>query len=81
MAIVNNHPEETREALLKTDPKLSTKEVVLDDKYAAVAPEASIQATKASLEAKHHEVTILETREDAFEFLKNLIPKGSSINN
>ncbi|KAF0561601.1 DUF1121-domain-containing protein [Gigaspora margarita] len=81
MAIVNNHPEETREALLKTDPKISSKEVVIDDRYAAVASEASIQATKASLEAKSHEVTILETKEEAFEFLKNLIPKGSSINN
>ncbi|CAG8621826.1 5098_t:CDS:2 [Racocetra fulgida] len=81
MAIVNNHPEETREALLKTDPKLSTKEVVLDDKYAAVASEASIQTTKSGLEANQHEVTILETREEALEFLKNLIPKGSSVNN
>ncbi|CAG8454889.1 4512_t:CDS:2 [Cetraspora pellucida] len=81
MAIVNNHPEETREALLKTDPKLSTKEVILDDKYAAVASESSIQTTKASLEAKNHEVTILETKVEAFEFLKSLIPKGSSINN
>ncbi|CAG8511914.1 32530_t:CDS:2 [Racocetra persica] len=81
MAIVNNHPEETREALLKNDPKLSTKEVVIDDKYAAVASEASVQATKASLEAKGHEITILKTKEEAYEFLKKLIPEGSSINN
>ncbi|CAG8641142.1 5892_t:CDS:2 [Cetraspora pellucida] len=81
MTIVNNHPEETREALLRNDPKLSTKEVVIDDKYAAIASEASIQATKACLETKGHEVTILNTKEEAFKFLKNLIPKGCSINN
>ncbi|CAG8535064.1 10390_t:CDS:2 [Scutellospora calospora] len=81
MAIVNNHPEETREALLKSDIKLASKEVVIDDKYVTVASEASLQTTKANLEAKSHEVTILETKEEAFEFLKNLIPKGSSINN
>ncbi|KAF0523894.1 DUF1121-domain-containing protein [Gigaspora margarita] len=81
MSIVNNHPEETREALLKSDPKLSSGEVVIDERYTNVASEASVQATKASLEAKGHEVTVLETKELAFEFLKNLIPKGKSINN
>ncbi|CAG8729611.1 28227_t:CDS:2 [Dentiscutata erythropus] len=81
MTIVNNHPEETREALLKSDTKLSSGEVVVDHRYAAVASEASIQATKTSLEANLHEVTVVETKEEAFEFLKNLIPKGASINN
>lgn len=82
MSFVNKHADETAGSLLKNDPKLSTKEVVIDvSKYSQPASEESVATTKAALEAKGHEVSVLSNKEEAFEFLKKLIPSGASVNN
>src|SRR5688572_2708186 len=82
MSIVNNHPDQTAGSLLKNDPKLSTKEVVIDvAKYGQLASEESIAETKASLEANAHEVSVLSNKVEALEFLKKLIPPNVSVNN
>jgi hypothetical protein len=82
MSIVNKHDDQTAGSLLKNDPKLSTKEVVVDvAKYGQLASEESIVKTKAALEANGHEVSVLSNKVEAFEFLKKLIPPGVSVNN
>jgi len=82
MSIVNTKTAETLESLLKTDPQLSTKEVVIDvEKYGKPASDESLAKTKAALEENGHEVTIVSNRAEAFDFLKELIPPNASVNN
>ncbi|RIA92025.1 prespore-specific protein [Glomus cerebriforme] len=82
MSIINTKTAETLESLLKTDPQLSTKEVVIDvEKYGKPASEESVAKTKAALEENGHEVTVVSNKAEAFELLKKLIPPNASVNN
>nr|CAG8461305.1 2173_t:CDS:2 [Entrophospora candida]CAG8461997.1 1203_t:CDS:2 [Entrophospora candida] len=82
MTIVNNHTDQTASSLLKSDPKLSSGEVKVDtNKYGKLATEETIAKTKGALETKGHQVTVLNTSEEAYEFLKKLIPANASVNN
>ncbi|CAJ0638926.1 3703_t:CDS:2 [Entrophospora sp. SA101] len=82
MTIVNNHTDQTASSLLKSDPKLSSGEVKVDtNKYGKLATEETIAKTKEALETKGHQVTVLNTSEEAYEFLKKLIPANASVNN
>nr|CAG8496099.1 5973_t:CDS:2 [Entrophospora candida] len=82
MTIINNHINETAISLLKSDPQLSSGQVKIDtNKYGKLATEEAIATTKKALETKGHQVTVLNTGEEAHEFLKKLIPANASINN
>ncbi len=50
-------------------------------KYGQPASVGSIAKTKKAIEANGHEVTVLVNKEEAFEFLKKLVPPNVSINN
>lgn len=78
MPAVNAHPEETFEALLKSDAQLKNLPV---DKYAKLASEASIAKTKAALEAKKCNVVVCDKAEDALNWLKKNVPAGKTIGN
>ena len=82
MTLVNDHPEETLDAILKSNPKLSSKEVVVEvARYGQPASDDSMDKTKAALEENGHKVTVLASKKEAFEFLKKLIPPKASVNN
>lgn len=78
MAIQNNHPEQVYSALKQTDEAVKNLEY---EKYAKLAPEDSLARTKAALEANGFVVHVKNTREEACDFLKTLIPAGKSVNN
>jgi len=50
-------------------------------KYQTVPSNEAIHHAKAALEAKNHKVTIVETRAEALEAVKNAVPKGASVMN
>jgi L-lactate utilization protein LutC len=64
--------------LQNVDPKIKDLDY---DKYYTVASNDSIEKTKQSLESKKYKVTVVDTKEDALQVLKDSIPKGASVNN
>ncbi|CAG8509066.1 6164_t:CDS:2 [Paraglomus brasilianum] len=78
MTIANNRPQDVYSALKQTDEAVKNLEY---EKYAKVAPEDSVARTKAALEANGFTVHVKDTREEARELLKTIIPAGKSVNN
>ena len=59
MTLVNDHPEETLDAILKSDPKLGSKEVVVEvARYGQPASDDSVDKIKEALEENGHKVTV-----------------------
>lgn len=77
--IVNNHPEQTLAALLESDPVL--KASGLPQQWNKVADEATLLRTIEELKKRHHKVIVVNTRAEAFETVKTLIPAGASVSN
>ncbi|KAF9411785.1 hypothetical protein BGZ94_001230 [Podila epigama] len=74
----NTNPAETFAGLTKTDPKVSG---LVDTHFSKPASADRVRAAKAGLESKGFKVHVVNSRADAFELLKHLIPAGVSINN
>ncbi|KAG0287701.1 hypothetical protein BGZ97_007025, partial [Linnemannia gamsii] len=74
----NTNVNETFAELTKTDDKVTS---LANSHYSKPASAERINAAKAGLEKNGFKVTVVNTRADAFEALKNLIPAGVSINN
>lgn len=49
--------------------------------YETIPSRETIDKTKKSLEERNISVTVVESGADAFEFIKNMIPKGASVMN
>lgn len=49
--------------------------------YSECAPQESVSKTAAALKSRNFETIILDTKEEALEKIKALIPKGASVNN
>ncbi|KAI9239294.1 MAG: prespore-specific protein [Podila humilis] len=78
-----SHPENTNLAetfagLTKSDPKVSH---LAGNHFSKPASAERVNAAKAGLEKNGFKVHVVNTRADAFETLKSLIPAGASINN
>lgn len=81
--VQSSHPENTNsnhtfDALLKSDAQLAP---LADHQYTKAASVERVNKTKASLEASGFKVHVVDSRGEAFETLKSLIPAGSSVNN
>ncbi|KAF9545659.1 hypothetical protein EC957_010640 [Mortierella hygrophila] len=74
----NTNPAETFAELTKSDPKVTS---LFDSHFAKPASADRVNAAKAALEKNGFRVHVVNTRADAFEAVKNLIPAGASINN
>ncbi|KAF9111177.1 hypothetical protein BGX27_005293 [Mortierella sp. AM989] len=74
----NTNLKETFAELTKNDEKVTA---LASTHFSKAASAERINAAKAGLEANGFKVHIVNTRADAFEALKNLIPAGASINN
>lgn len=75
----NNHTEETRVELQKTDALLKSLPV---DKYGKLATEDQLAKTVASLEGMMgYSVTVVESGAEALAHLKSFIPAGKSVYN
>ncbi|KAF9174326.1 hypothetical protein BGX21_005633 [Mortierella sp. AD011] len=74
----NTNLKETHAELTKNDEKVQS---LASSHYSKPASAERINAAKAALEANGFKVYVVNTRADAFEAVKNLIPTGKSINN
>ncbi|KAF9360104.1 hypothetical protein BGX26_010541 [Mortierella sp. AD094] len=74
----NTNLKETHAELTKSDEKVHS---LASSHYSKAASAERVNAAKAGLEASGFKVHIVNTRHDAFEAVKNLIPGGASINN
>ncbi|KAG0312442.1 hypothetical protein BGZ99_009518 [Dissophora globulifera] len=74
----NTHANHTFEALAKADAQLAP---LADSHYTKVVSAERFNAAKAGLEANGFKVHVANSRGEAFETLKSLIPAGSSVNN
>ncbi|KAG0287495.1 hypothetical protein BGZ96_008582 [Linnemannia gamsii] len=74
----NTNLAETFAGLTKTDEKVTS---LTNSHFAKAASAERVNAAKAALEKNGFKVHVVNTRADAFEALKNLIPAGVSINN
>ncbi|KAG0036674.1 hypothetical protein BGZ82_003888 [Podila clonocystis] len=74
----NTNPAETFAGLTKSDPKVAH---LAGNHYSKPASAERVNAAKAGLEKNGFKVHVVNTRADAFETLKHLIPAGVSINN
>jgi flavorubredoxin len=70
----NTNVNETFAELTKTDDKVTS---LANSHYSKPASAERINAAKAGLEKNGFKVTVVNTRADAFEALKNLIPAVS----
>lgn len=78
--MVNAHPEETYDALCKSDEQLKAQASALA-KYRKLPDEATIAKTKAALESKKFNVVVVNTGAEACEWLKKTIPAGKTVGN
>ncbi|KAG0214191.1 hypothetical protein BGX33_002382 [Mortierella sp. NVP41] len=74
----NTNLAETFAALTKSDAQVTA---LASSHFAKPASAERINTAKAALEANGFKVHVVNTRHDAFEALKNLIPANASINN
>lgn len=74
----NTHTNHTFAALVKSDAQLAA---LADHKYTKVVSAERVEAAKASLEKSGFKVHLVNSRGEAFETVKNLIPAGASVNN
>ncbi|KAG0258934.1 hypothetical protein BG011_002982 [Mortierella polycephala] len=74
----NTNEAETFAALTKSDPQITS---LASSHYSKAASADRVISAKAGLEANGFKVHVVNTRLDAFEILKTLIPEGASINN
>ncbi|KAF9582486.1 hypothetical protein BGW38_000145 [Lunasporangiospora selenospora] len=74
----NTHLNHTFAALALADQQLAP---LVDHKYTRAVSSERVASAKAGLEANGFKVHVVNTRGDAFETLKNLIPTGASVNN
>ncbi|KAG0001810.1 hypothetical protein BGZ65_003162 [Modicella reniformis] len=77
-APANTNIKETFAALVESDTQVTQ---LKSSPYAKTASLERVNTAKAALEANGFKVHVVNTRAEAFETLKNLIPKGASINN
>jgi len=68
--------EVNTKTLLKNDPQLAS---INFEKYGHAASEGRIEKTKQALEAKKHKVTVVDTKKDALDVIKNTITKGATV--
>ena len=78
-----SHPENTQTnhtftALVKSDAQLAA---LADHQYTKPVSAERVNAAKAGLEANGFKVHLVNSRGEAFETLKSLIPAGVSLNN
>ncbi|KAL3893946.1 MAG: hypothetical protein SGCHY_005551 [Lobulomycetales sp.] len=62
----------------KEDAQLKSLEF---EKYSKTASKDTVEKTKTALEAKKYVVKVVDTKADALEAIKSLVPKGSSVMN
>ncbi|KAF8930266.1 prespore-specific protein [Dissophora ornata] len=74
----NTHVTHTFAALAKSDAQLAP---LADSPYTKAASDERVAAAKAGLEASGFKVHVVNTKGEAFETLKSLIPAGASVNN
>ncbi|KAG0280507.1 hypothetical protein BGZ95_009827 [Linnemannia exigua] len=74
----NTNVAETFSALTKSDTQITA---LASSHYGKAASADRVNAAKAGLEKNGFKVHVVNTRDDAFVALKNLIPAGASINN
>ncbi|KAF8943235.1 hypothetical protein BGZ47_005659 [Haplosporangium gracile] len=74
----NTNLAETFAELTKTDDKVTS---LANSHFSKPASAERLNAAKAGLEKNGFKVHVVNTRADAFEALKNLIPAGVTINN
>lgn len=74
----NTHLNHTFAALAKSDAQLTP---LADHHYTKPVAADRVAAAKAGLEANGFKVHVVESRGEAFETIKSLIPAGSSVNN
>ncbi|KAF9431364.1 hypothetical protein BGZ76_000411 [Entomortierella beljakovae] len=74
----NTHVNHTFEALVKADAQLAT---LAGNHYSKPASAERVTKAKDALEANGFKVHLVDSRGEAFETLKNLIPTGASVNN
>ncbi|KAK3847154.1 MAG: prespore-specific protein [Linnemannia gamsii] len=74
----NTNVAETFAALTKSDTQITA---LSSSHYGKAASADRVNAAKAGLEKNGFKVHVVNTRDDAFVALKNLIPAGASINN
>jgi hypothetical protein len=77
--MANAHPEETFDALMKTDGQLKSQVDV--GKYRKLPSDAEIEKAKAALEAKNMKVHVVKDGASALEWLKTNIPAGKTVGN
>ncbi|KAG0363807.1 hypothetical protein BC939DRAFT_498398 [Gamsiella multidivaricata] len=82
-AAVSTHPENTHTnhtfaALVKSDAQLAS---LADHHYTKAVGAERVDVAKAALEANGFKVHVVNSRGEAFETLKGLIPSGASVNN
>ncbi|KAI1295970.1 hypothetical protein EDD11_007671 [Mortierella claussenii] len=74
----NTHVNHTFTALVKSDAQLAA---LADHHYTKPVSAERVNLTTAALEANGFKVHVVNSRGEAFETLKSLIPAGSSVNN
>lgn len=74
----NTHTSHTFAALAKSDAQLAP---FVNHKYTKVVSAERVEAAKAGLEKSGFKVHLVNSRGEAFETIKNLIPAGASVNN
>ncbi|KAF9187145.1 hypothetical protein BGZ51_001527 [Haplosporangium sp. Z 767] len=74
----NTKQAETFAALTKSDAQITS---LANSHFSKAASAERVNAAKAGLEANGFKVHVVNTRLDALEILKTLIPPGASINN
>ncbi|KAF9583113.1 hypothetical protein BGW38_010218 [Lunasporangiospora selenospora] len=76
--VLNTQVDQTFAALSKSDAQLAP---LADSIYTKPASAERVSTAKAALEANGFKVHVANTRGEAFETLKTLIPAGASVNN
>lgn len=74
----NTHTSHTFAALAKSDAQLAP---LVNHKYTKVVSAERVEAAKAGLEKSGFKVHLVNSRGEAFETIKSLIPAGASVNN
>ncbi|KAF9094636.1 hypothetical protein BGX29_009427 [Mortierella sp. GBA35] len=74
----NTHTNHTLAALFKSDAQLAP---LANHHYSKVVSADRVAAAKAGLEKSGFKVHLVNSRGEAFEKVKNLIPAGASVNN
>ncbi|KAF9939201.1 hypothetical protein BGZ67_009782 [Mortierella alpina] len=74
----NTHLNHTFAALAKADAQLTP---LAEHQYTKPVSADRVAAAKAGLEANGFKVHVVESRGEAFQTIKSLIPAGSSVNN